>query len=115
MAHRQESNVAAVIEQRGARLTITIREIPKPGPNELVVRNHAIAANPVDWKIQDYGFAINKYPNVLGSDGCGVVTAVGSSVTKFKVGDRVTGFAAVIYKQNPDHGNSQVLKQNFPF
>lgn len=110
MATKQESNVAAVIEQKGARLTITTREIPKPGPDELVVRNHAIAANPVDWKIQDYGFPITTYPNVLGSDGCGVVTAIGSNVTKFKVGDRVTGFAAIIYNQNPDHGAWQTYE-----
>jgi NADPH:quinone reductase-like Zn-dependent oxidoreductase len=104
MATKQETNVAAVIEQKGARLTTITREIPKPGPNDLVVRNYAIAANPVDWKIQDYGFGITQYPIVLGSDGCGVVTTVGSSVTKFKVGDRVTGFAAFIYSRNPDHG-----------
>ena len=104
MSTKHEKNVAAVIEEKGARLKIINRNIPQPGPNELVVRNHAIAANPVDWKIQEYGFAVTKYPNVLGSDGCGVVTAVGSSVTKFKVGDRVTGFAGIIYNQNPDHG-----------
>ncbi|KAF7874956.1 hypothetical protein EAF04_002130 [Stromatinia cepivora] len=68
------------------------------------LRNHAIAANPVDWKIQDYDFFIEKYPNVLGSDVCGVVVAVGDGVTLFKVGDRVSGFAAVIYNSEIDHG-----------
>jgi NADPH:quinone reductase-like Zn-dependent oxidoreductase len=110
MSTKQETNIAAVIEQKGARLKILNRDIPKPGLHELVVRNHAIAANPVDWKIQDYGFAITKYPNALGSDGWGVVIAVGSLVTKFKVGDRVTGFAGVIYTQNPDHGAWQTYE-----
>ncbi|KUJ17094.1 putative alcohol dehydrogenase [Mollisia scopiformis] len=100
-------NLAAVLESPGARLKVLPRPIPKPGPNELVVRNHAIATNPVDWKIQDYSFAIKTYPTVLGSDGCGVVTEVGSSVTKFKKGDRVTGFGAVIYNDNADHGSWQ--------
>jgi NADPH:quinone reductase-like Zn-dependent oxidoreductase len=104
MATKSHPNLAAVLEAPEARLTTVSRPIPTPGPDELVVRNYAIAANPVDWKIQDYGFAIKKYPTVLGSDGCGVVTAVGSAVSKFKVGDRVTGFAAVIYNNDLNHG-----------
>lgn len=69
-----------------------------------MVRNRAIAANPVDWKIQEYDFFVEKYPNVLGSDVCGIVVAVGDSVTRFQLGDRVTGFSAVIYNSNIDHG-----------
>lgn len=61
----------------------------------------------MDWKIQDYGFAINKFPTVLGSDCCGVVVAVGDSVTNFQVRDRVTGFAGVIYNQDINHGAFQ--------
>jgi hypothetical protein len=34
-------NVAAVLEQIPARLKIIDRPIPKPGPDEIVVRNHA--------------------------------------------------------------------------
>lgn len=110
MSTKQENNLAAVLEEKGGRLKILTRDIPKPGPNELVVRNYAIAANPVDWKVQEYGIIITQYPNVIGSDGCGVVTAVGSSVTMFKVGDRVTGFAGAIYNQNPDHGAWQTYE-----
>ena len=66
-----------------------------------------VAANPVDWKIQDYGFAIKNYPTVLGSDCCGIVVAVGESVTKFKVRDRLTGFAGVIYNNDINHGAFQ--------
>ncbi len=100
-------NHAAVLEAPQARLKTTTRPIPKPGPNELLIRNHAIAANPIEWKMQDYGFGIKAYPTVLGSDVCGVVTEIGSAVTNFKHGDRVTGFAAVIYNGNADHGSWQ--------
>ncbi|CAL3965268.1 unnamed protein product [Diplocarpon coronariae] len=101
-----EQNVAAIIEALGARLKIVNRPIPIPGPRELVVRNRAIAANPADWKLQDYGspVGLGNYPLVLGSDSCGIVASVGASVTKFKVGDRVTGFAGVIYNNAIDHG-----------
>jgi NADPH:quinone reductase-like Zn-dependent oxidoreductase len=101
------ANIAAVLEKPKTPLKIIARAIPKPGADEIVVRNHAIAANPVDWKIQDYDFFVKTYPTVLGSDGAGVVTEVGSSVTKFKVGDRVTGFGAVIYNDKIDHGSWQ--------
>jgi len=98
------SNLAAVLEAPKARLTLKNRPIPTPGPGELLVRNHAIAANPVDWKIQEYELFLSKYPTVLGSDVCGIVSAVGPSVTRFKVGDRVTGFSAVVYNSEIDHG-----------
>ena len=97
-------NLAAVIEKPKARLKTIVRPIPSAGEGEIVVHNHAIAANPVDWKIQDFGIIINKYPAVLGSDVCGIVTEIGPEVTKFEVGDRVAGFAGVIYNKDPDHG-----------
>jgi len=107
MTNTQEENLAAVIETPQSRITVVNRAIPFPGPRELLVRNHAIAVNPVDWKIQDYNFFVDKYPTVLGSDVCGIVSAVGPGVTKFQVGDRVAGFAAVIYNSDIDHGACQ--------
>ncbi|TAQ86466.1 hypothetical protein B7494_g5218 [Chlorociboria aeruginascens] len=104
MSPDQGKNIAAVIETAKARITITVRPIPTAGRDEIVVRNYAIAANPADWKIQDSGFIITQYPTVLGSDISGVVHSIGSSVTKFSPGDRVMGFAGVIYNNQPDHG-----------
>ena len=64
--------------------------MPSPGPDEVVVRNRAVAVNPVDWKIQTSGGAFLKaWPVVLGTDIAGDVHEVGSNVTKFKKGDRV--------------------------
>ncbi|KAH7313129.1 putative alcohol dehydrogenase [Rhexocercosporidium sp. MPI-PUGE-AT-0058] len=104
-----EINYAAAIEAPHARMKIFTRPIPIPGPKEIVVRNYAIAANPADWKMQDYNILIDSYPTVLGSDICGVITATGSSVTKFQVGDRVAGFAGVIYIRDIDHGAFQTF------
>lgn len=90
------SNKAALLLEKGAQLVVEDRRIPKPRANELLIKNHAIATNPVDWKMQDYGVFIDRYPTTLGSDVAGVVEAVGENVKGFIKGDRVAGFACVL-------------------
>lgn len=66
------------------------KNIPKPGPGELLVKIFAAALNPVDWKVQAHGFLhVQIYPAVLGSDASGTVEAVGEGVSGFTKGDRV--------------------------
>ncbi|KAF2996726.1 hypothetical protein E8E13_006028 [Curvularia kusanoi] len=70
---------------------------PTPGPTEIVIKNHAVAINPIDWIMQDQGtgFAFRwiKFPFIFGSDVAGQVVQVGSEITRFRVGDRVMGQA----------------------
>jgi NADPH:quinone reductase-like Zn-dependent oxidoreductase len=94
-------NLAAILPTPKALAIPTQRPIPTPGPHELLIHNHAIAAN---WKIQQNDYYVSSYPTVLGSDVCGIIVAVGDEVANFQVGDRVTGFAAVIYNSDIDHG-----------
>ena len=65
------------------------RNIQKPGPGEVLVKIHATALNPVDWKIQSYGLFFTEFPAILGIDSAGIVKEVGEGVTGFAVGDRV--------------------------
>jgi len=84
------SNSAAwITESKGKPLKVDSAPMPEPGPNDVVVKNHAVAINPVDWKIQDSGYFVTKYPNVLGTDVAGEIVQVGSEVKDFKKGDRV--------------------------
>ena len=101
------SNQAAVLKEEKAKLTIEERPIPKPGPSDLVIQNYALATNPVDWKMQQLGIILDKYPTILGSDISGVVDAVGSDVKLFQKGDRVTGFADVLLSKDPQNGAFQ--------
>lgn len=98
---------AVVLKEARARLTIEDRRIPEPGGDEILVKNAALATNPLDWKMQEYGVFIDSYPTCLGSDIAGTVDAVGSSVTHFKKGDRVTGFAHGFVSKNADHAAFQ--------
>ena len=97
-------NLAAVIPTAKGQLEVVERSVPKPAADEVVVKNHVVAVNPVDWKIQSYAFAVKEYPTVLGSDTAGEVVAVGSDVKLFKPGDRVTGFSTALMSNNADHG-----------
>ena len=101
------SNKAAVLKQAKSPLIVEDLPIPKPGPSGLLVKNHAIATNPVDWKMRDSGYLIDSYPIILGSDIAGTVDAVGSSVSSFKVGDRVAGFADVLSSKDLVNGAFQ--------
>lgn len=101
------SNKAAVLEEAKSSLTIEDRSIPSPQGSEIVVKNHAVAINPVDGMMQQTGFLIKNYPFILGSDTCGIVEAVGPDVKHFKKGDRVAGFAPSIATGKLDHGAFQ--------
>jgi NADPH2:quinone reductase len=59
-----------------------------PGPGEVRVRNTAIGLNFIDTYHRS-GLYPMPLPMILGSEGAGVVEAVGPKVKEFKVGDRV--------------------------
>lgn len=58
--------------------------IPTPGPGQLLVRMHAVALNPVDWKVQARGILVEDYPFILGTDNAGTVEVIGEEVYGFK-------------------------------
>ena len=60
-----------------------------PGPQQVQVRNKAIGLNFIDTYFRSGLYAPPALPSGLGAEGAGVVEAVGSEVTRFKVGDRV--------------------------
>src|SRR3954452_17122856 len=85
---------AVVVDEFGAVPRVAELDQPHPGAGEVVVRMRAAALNPFDWKVIDgalRGAVEHHFPLVLGSDGAGVVTAIGAGVTAFAAGDRVYG------------------------
>lgn len=90
------SNTAAILTGQGQLFEIRPVEYISPGENELVIKNYAIAINPVDGAMQRLGnnlFPWMKFPIICGSDVAGEVVEVGPNVTRFKIGDRVCGLA----------------------
>lgn len=90
------TNTAAWSKARNAQLEVAPAPYTSPGDDQIVVRNRAVAINPLDWIIQVAGNLMYRwldYPTVLGSDVAGEVVEVGRAVTRFQVGDRVLGHA----------------------
>ena len=90
------SNTAAWMTATKAKLEIKTAPYTSPRENEIVIKNGAVAINPVDWIKVDMGgmmFSWIKPPFILGTDVAGEVVEIGSAVTHLKVGDRVLGHA----------------------
>ncbi|MEO5533518.1 MAG: zinc-binding alcohol dehydrogenase family protein [Pseudolysinimonas sp.] len=90
------TNIAARIPSKHGQLVVEAAPYPHPGPGQIVVRNHAVAINPLDWIIQAEGnllYGWLKYATVLGTDVSGDVVELGEGVTRFNVGDRVFALA----------------------
>jgi NADPH2:quinone reductase len=79
----------------GKPLELINTPIPTPSPTQLQLRVTVAALNPHDYKSRDNGLFTSPehFPHILANDVAGVVTNVGSDVTKFKVGDRVFTYA----------------------
>ena len=90
------TNTAAYIPSSKGRLSVRSAPYTSPGADQIVVKNAAVAMNPLDWIKQTQGeflYGWIKYPFVMGSDVAGEVVEIGRDVTKFRVGDRVVGNA----------------------
>lgn len=69
-------------------------DIPEPivNENEVLVAIHAASVNQLDAKIKHGEFKLlvpYKLPLILGHDVAGIVTKIGSKVSRFKIGDEV--------------------------
>lgn len=64
-------------------------EPAEPGPQQVRVRNKAIGLNFIETYFRSGLYPVASFPSGLGNEGAGIVDAVGSEVTRFKVGDRV--------------------------
>jgi len=85
---------AAFIKSVGGPDVIRYEDLPDPevGESDVLVRVGAVSVNPIDTYIRG-GLIPMEIPSpfVIGCDLAGTVESVGSSVTRFKPGDRVWG------------------------
>jgi NADPH:quinone reductase-like Zn-dependent oxidoreductase len=92
---------AIIYTRYGSPDVLQLKEVEKPTPkdNEVLVKIHAAAANPLDWHFMRGApfllrleAGLQKPKNTrLGADIAGRVEAVGRNVTQFRPGDEVFG------------------------
>jgi NADPH:quinone reductase len=86
---------AVAIDAPGGVEVMTLRTLPVPAVDAKDVLVEVHAAGVAVWDLQirtTMQWVKPRFPYVLGSDGSGIVVAVGSSVTRFKAGDKVYGY-----------------------
>jgi NADPH2:quinone reductase len=87
---------AVIVREFGSPEAASLADMPEPepGPLEVQVAVHAVAVNYVDLLMigGKYQF-LPERPFIPGKGPAGIVTAVGESVTRLRVGDRVLAMA----------------------
>ena len=81
-----------IVSEFGEPEVMKLEEIqtPEPTASQVLVRIHAAGVNPVETYIRSGNYASKPdLPYTPGKDAAGVVEAVGESVNRFKIGDRV--------------------------
>ncbi len=83
---------AILVRQFGGPEVLNLEEVPTPKPaaGQVLVRIRAAGVNPYDTYMCAGTYAVKPpLPYTPGSDGAGVIEAVGNGVKKVKAGDRV--------------------------
>jgi len=83
------------IDAPGGPEVMTLRTLPVPtvDADDVLIEVHAAGVAVWDLQIRkSMAWVKPRFPYVLGSDGSGIVVAIGASVTRFKVGDAVYGY-----------------------
>src|SRR4029077_13976224 len=69
--------------------------VPKPDPDEVLIAVHTAGVAVWDAAVREHPQEIkhSRFPLVLGTEGSGVIAAVGSQVRGFKLGDEVYSYS----------------------
>jgi NADPH:quinone reductase-like Zn-dependent oxidoreductase len=84
---------AARLLRFGPPRVITVDDLPRPEPaaGQLLVRVKAAGVGPWDALIREGKVVLQPLPLTLGSDLAGIVEAIGTGVSGFRIGDEVYG------------------------
>ncbi len=78
----------SIVIQKPREIILSEKEIPQPGPREILIKVMASGICGTDIHIYK-GEYLGSYPVIPGHEFSGVIEAIGKEVTRFGVGDRV--------------------------
>lgn len=105
-------NQAAWLVKAGTPLKVNDAPLPTAGAGEIVVKNAAVAINPLDRHMLDHGVFVQQWPAILGCDVAGEVHETGEGVDRFKKGDRVIGYVISLSNENFSNRSNQSHHQS---
>ncbi|MFC0780800.1 NADP-dependent oxidoreductase [Flavobacterium sp. HJSW_4] len=80
----------AIVLQENREFRLETVEIPQPKSNQIQVKIMASGFNPIDYQMTENGSERKLiHSPILGREFSGIITAIGSEVTEFKIGDAV--------------------------
>lgn len=96
VARSAPASMQAIVQTGADAASFQLQTVatPRPGADQVLIRVHAAAVNPVDWKRRPAPISLpsgSQLPAIPGYDAAGVVDSVGAGVTAFKAGDAVVG------------------------
>lgn len=80
---------AVAVEEAGAEFETVERDVPEPGPDEVLIEVEACGICHSDVFVKEGGYPGVEYPRVPGHEVVGSVEATGSEVTEWSEGDYV--------------------------
>jgi NADPH:quinone reductase-like Zn-dependent oxidoreductase len=87
---------------RNRPLQVGSAPIGTPEAGQILIKNHAVAINPIDVMLQQIAMYPLEYPAIIGQDVAGEVEAVGPDMTRFKKAQRVLANTSFPSKRNED-------------
>lgn len=110
LAAQPQQMTAIRVNEFGGPEVLKIEAVdrPVPGDGELLVKVHAAAVNPIDWKIRAGGRGA--VPYTPGFDLSGVVEQVGGGAGKFKAGDAV--YAMLDLRRGGAYAEYAIVKES---
>lgn len=90
-------NFSMRVHAYGGPEVLTWEQVPieEPGPGQARIAHHAVGLNYIDTYHRSGLYKQPSLPFVPGSEGAGIVTAIGDGVTDIAVGDRVAYASAI--------------------
>ncbi|KAH6857428.1 chaperonin 10-like protein [Alternaria rosae] len=97
-------NQVAWLDKAGAAFRVGDTSIPTADAGEIIVKNAAVAINPLNCHMQDLGIFVQQWPAVFGCDVAVEFYKAGPDVTRFNKGDRVIGHTVNLVSGHPQDG-----------